>query len=494
MSRSLYARRAHCYGQQAGGPSRREVLEAALAGAAGLLIGGCGSGGFGLSSRRVGKRIIVVGGGFAGLACAHELHHAGYDVNVFEARRRVGGRVVSLTDFAQGKIVEGGGEFIGANHPLWMAYKERFKLELLDAAGDGKLSCPVVIEGKRLDDRDAGSLKEEMDAALRPMIDDARKINADEPWKSADASALDMRSVGDWVAALDASRLCKRAITADLEGVSGVPIGRQSYLGKLAQIKAGGLERYWELGGVCRCKGGNQQLAMRLARSLGPNRVRLGSPVVAIQTTSTVARVSTVDGSTYEADDVVLAIAPAVWRKIQIYPELPALLRVQMGLAVKYLVAVKGRFWKAQNLSPFGFTDGPVSRTWDGTAGQADGEAALVAYSGGPAAEAVRRYETDLRDAAYLANLQKLYPDIGRNYKASRFIDWPADPWTSAGNSFPAPGDVTTIGPLLRKGHGQIHFAGEHTCCKFVGMMEGALNSGVSLARRLALRDGVIDA
>jgi monoamine oxidase len=60
------------------------------------------------------------------------------------------------------------------------------------------------------------------------------------------------------------------------------------------------------------------------------------------------------------------------------------------------------------------------------------------------------------------------------------------------GYSFPAPGQVTTVGPLMYKGVGnRLHFAGEHACYKFAGYMEGALNSGVSLARRLAARDGV---
>jgi monoamine oxidase len=57
--------------------------------------------------------------------------------------------------------------------------------------------------------------------------------------------------------------------------------------------------------------------------------------------------------------------------------------------------------------------------------------------------------------------------------------------------SFPAPGQVTRIGPLLRTGFGKLHFAGEHTSCKFVGYMEGALGSGAELAKRLATRDGV---
>jgi monoamine oxidase len=34
-----------------------------------------------------------------------------------------------------------------------------------------------------------------------------------------------------------------------------------------------------------------------------------------------------------------------------------------------------------------------------------------------------------------------------------------------------------------------LHFAGEHACYKFVGYMEGALNSGVAVAKRIAARD-----
>ena len=71
-------------------------------------------------------------------------------------------------------------------------------------------------------------------------------------------------------------------------------------------------------------------------------------------------------------------------------------------------------------------------------------------------------------------------------------MDWPGDAWTRASYSFPAPGQVTTMGPILREGVGRLHFAGEHACYAFVGYMEGALNAGTALARRLAQRDGVV--
>jgi monoamine oxidase len=71
-------------------------------------------------------------------------------------------------------------------------------------------------------------------------------------------------------------------------------------------------------------------------------------------------------------------------------------------------------------------------------------------------------------------------------------MDWPGMQWVGASYSFPAPGQVTTVGPMLRRGLGRIHFAGEHCCYKFVGYMEGALSSGVELAKRIAERDGVV--
>jgi monoamine oxidase len=73
----------------------------------------------------------------------------------------------------------------------------------------------------------------------------------------------------------------------------------------------------------------------------------------------------------------------------------------------------------------------------------------------------------------------------------SRYMGWPKEEWTMGGYSFPAPGQVTTMGPLMAKGVGRMHLAGEHTCYKFVGYMEGALNSGAAIARKLAKRDGV---
>ena len=107
----------------------------------------------------------------------------------------------------------------------------------------------------------------------------------------------------------------------------------------------------------------------------------------------------------------------------------------------------------------------------------------MCAFSGGVAAETVREWTPAQRRANYLRELGKSYPGIGAAFVNDRFMNWPSDAWTRAGYSFPAPGQVTTVGPLLRKGLEHVHFAGEHASYAFVGFMEGALNSGASLAK-----------
>jgi monoamine oxidase len=439
--------------------------------------------------------VIVVGAGFAGLACAYELHAAGYDVHVFEARSRVGGRVLTVRNIAGGKTAEGGGELLGANHPTVLAYAERFGLEFLDIEDDPEtLRQPILINGLPPDPVLLARAQDEVVRAFAAMTDDARAVNPDQPWITPNAKSLDALSTAEWIARQPIAPLAKKLLDMGLTGNNSVPVARQSYLGNLAQVRGGGLEKYWTDSEAYRCRGGNQQFAERLAAALG-DRVRLNCPIARIDWCDDRASVTDASGRVWTADDVVLAVPPTVWHKIAICPPLPAELNPQMGTAVKYLAVVRERFWEATDTSANARSDGDITYTWHATEGQStapDDAAVLTAFSSADVALRCRAArDQSERDALYRGRFTALYPEFRQYVESGGFYDWVGDPWTLGGYSFPAPGQVATQGPRLHRGLGGLHFAGEHTCYQFVGYMEGGLNSGAALAQRIAQRDGV---
>jgi monoamine oxidase len=471
---------------------RREMLKASLAGAAGLLLSESLAGA--ASRRQPGKHVLVVGAGLGGLSCAYELKSAGYEVTVVEPRYRLGGRVHTLENFLKDRTVEAGGELIGMNHPTWHAYARQFGLNLVELPAEGDAHIPVVLGGEQLEEAEARALWQEIRSALTRINGDAAKVNADEPWKSENAQALDLRTTAEWIDQLDASERCKLGMSVQLTAINGMLPAWQSYLANLAMVKGGGLDDYWTQTDALRCEGGNQQLPEEIADEIGPGNFVLGQRAVRIERpmNEDPLRVTLTSGRVIEADDVVLAAPVSTWGRIRFDPPLPAALTPQMGTNTKFLVAVKQRFWQDVKRSARSLSDGPVTLTWEATAGQPGEEGfCLLAYAGGPASDEAIGWSDKERAEKYLAQLDLAYPGIADHFMHARFVNWHNDSLARGSYSFPAPGQVLAHGPTLTQGLGRLHFAGEHCCYAFIGYMEGALQSGVRLARRLARRDGV---
>ena len=489
MPRSLISQLRSRFGKPIDPVTRREVLQGSIAVGTALLLSGPRA--FARPPKPSGKSVIVIGAGFGGLAAAHELLSAGYQVTILEARNRVSGRVVTFDDFVPGRWVEGGGQWIGSNHPTWVAYAKKFGLDLREYP-ESDYSDPVVIDGKLLSDEEAETLFKEVEKIEARIAKDAKPVVADQPWKTPNAKALDRRTVAEALSGIKAPEQALKFKMAGLASDMSVAADRQSYLGLLAQVKGGGLDKYWTDSETYLCDGGSERLAQKLAEAIGSERILLSTPASSVTIKDDQVVVTGSDGKTFTADDAIMAVPPSVWSQIKFDPPLPEALRPQMGSAVTNLMSLKNRFWLADKHSAYSQSNGNIYETWDGAAlQQGDAPAAMTAFSGGPGAEAMRAIAADKRDAAYVNELEQ-YPNLAQALVGSRFMDWPSTPWTLAGYSNPAPGEVTTVGPLLYAGIGdRLHFAGEHACYKFLGYMEGALNSGASIARRLAVRDGV---
>lgn len=440
-----------------------------------------------------GRKVAIIGAGLSGLSCAYELTAAGIDVIVLEARDRVGGRTLTLRDFPAGRVVEAGGEFIGRVHPTCLAYAERFGLKLREAPEIDEADGPeptCVIDGKRLTADEARALFEEMEELVRELNHWASRVNADEPWKTPNAARVDSESLAGWLKQTRFSTVCRQAFANLMAADNGVDPEKQSLLGLCAVIKGGGLDDYWTESEVFRCDSGNQSLSLKFAEALG-DRVRLSEPVTRVRTHAARAILQTQRGM-YTVDDVVLATPPSTWSQIQFDPPLPATLSPQMGSNYKCLSILRTRYWTAANASPDAWSDGEVQLTWEATEGQpGDDQPVLTAFGGAAASRRTLEVPREQRDEFFRERLEALVPGYAGQVQATRFLDWPNDPWTRASYSFPAPGEVTTIGPVLAAAAGRLHFAGEHACYKFVGYMEGALQSGAAVARRIAISPSI---
>ena len=120
----------------------------------------------GLESRpQPAKRVVIIGGGIAGLVAAFELARQGHEPIVLEAQHRVGGRVYTLRDFAPGLYAEAGAMRIPAVHDLTLSYCQLFGLEMRPFVM-GNPKTLVAIGGQRMTaaeaDREPGRLPFEL--------------------------------------------------------------------------------------------------------------------------------------------------------------------------------------------------------------------------------------------------------------------------------------------------------------------------------------------
>src|SRR5688572_19062833 len=136
--------------------TRREALRAAAGLAGASLLAGCalerpaepdapprGAGG---------PKVVVVGGGIAGLHCARRLLGLGVVAEVREASGRTGGRMFTDRHTFGPQSCEFGGEFVDTGHLTMLDLAAELGLELLDFTTDDPAAAPWVahVGGRRL--------------------------------------------------------------------------------------------------------------------------------------------------------------------------------------------------------------------------------------------------------------------------------------------------------------------------------------------------------
>ncbi|HLZ12680.1 MAG TPA: FAD-dependent oxidoreductase [Candidatus Acidoferrum sp.] len=472
------------------------------------------------SQKKKAGTVAVVGAGLAGLCAAYQLMEANFEVEVFEARDRVGGRTHTLKGIVNKKCMDAGAELIGDNHPLWLHFADKFGVKLTDAKDYG--NSPIRLGNRTLTWDESKKLNRRMEKLITKLTQAAEAIvDPFEPWLNPDARKLDCVSLAHWIRNAKAHPQAKKALQKMLEADGGVVAEKQSLLAVLAMIRGGGLDRFWNDSELHRCEGGSQTLAKAFAAKLKSKgaKLLLGTQVCGLSVTESGATVfyrqlarptvgqdakpitkCPADAKRHTFDFVVLAIPPTVWKTIpkiepsQLNRLLGGATTPQMGANVKYLMPFDTRFWENAALGPNLTEDGLVDMTWETTEAdpENDPQYGMVAFSGAKEAEALSSMTSAARKKHYIECLGPVYRGIEKMLGNAVFVNWPKTPWTLASYCFPAPGEVTKWGPVYKAGFlNRLHFAGEHTCYAYMGYMEGALSSGYRVAARIAVRNKI---
>lgn len=391
------------------------------------------------------------------------LADAGVDVQVFEARGRVGGRVWSqeLVPGDPSTVVERGAEFVLDGYTCLAGWVDRLGLTLANTT-----MSYYVREPRGGEPTDGAA----MAAVAAVLAEDVR----------TDASARSVAAVAEVAAAAGTTDLAAASAFLARVAIScAFPVDRLSANALLEAASA------FEPLPTHRVSGGNQGIALALAERLG-TRVRLGSPVRSVACGEDSVTLW-LDSEHEVFDRVILAVPITILRELPLTPPAPvwkasAWSRVGVGHAAKLHVLLDEPAAASAVLSV-------PDLYWTWVATDASGESQPVAHCFSGSAPALDALELAAGSDRWLSLLARLRPELSLDGRTHLLTTWADDPWSRMAYSADSLGRSHDDDELLARPLGRVHFAGEHTAGEWASLMEGALRSGERAARELLALD-----
>jgi monoamine oxidase len=432
------------------------------------------------------KKIVIIGAGLAGLTTGYRLYRKSFDIHVYEARNRVGGRILSA--FVNGNIAELGAENIadgGSADNINQLIKE-LGLKVLNKTATFNYVFHhngILVSVKEMIKRhnfNLEILKEQLDAlkqTSKSMLDVFTQLfKPDDPLKA-----------------------CLSTMLAGYEGES------------IDQLSTTYVETLYHMikGGICsahqnnntsfaRINDGNSKLPEALAKELG-DRVHLEMPLVSVtKNKQDYYTLTFKDGSSITADILVLAIPCPVYNDITFDEnaipanKLIAIRNICNGNNAKIIVPLSGSFptstiFLNDNLGIFTFVKTMITLYFTRESSlflpqnitQTYAKAQPLLACGFEQSSLPRQKPTYALDKSFV------------RYSGPVGYSWPNDPLAKGTYSYIAPGQETLftslqeddgikVKTLFAPINQQLYFAGEHasTLLDVPGTMEAACQSG----------------
>ncbi|XP_066267397.1 amine oxidase [flavin-containing] B-like isoform X3 [Branchiostoma lanceolatum] len=440
--------------------------------------------------------VVVIGAGISGLCAAKLLHETGLDVQVLEARDRVGGRTYTVSDPSCG-YVDLGGAYVGPTQDRILRVAK--ELDVTTYKVDAEQKAVSYFGGvHRSASFDDPSLLTNNPLALLDMNNFiqqtekfSKQVPLEAPWNAPRAKEWDRMTFKEFIDKECWTSFAKKLLTSILGGLASCETEEMSLLAVLSSLASAGGFQMANAAQERKFVGGSMQVSEKIAALLG-NRVVLSSPVMRIQQEETVAMVTTHSGQQYRAKYIISAVPPPLLHRILFEPPLPDMKiqmvqRMPMGSIIKTNTFYNTAFWKEKGFCGSALSDkGPVNYCMDDT--KPDGtHPAIMGFILSTHAREYCEMSTEQRKQAVCKHYAEVFqcPEFLHpvNYVEQ---NWMAE--TFSGGCYAAtlgPGVMTSFGRELRKPFCRMYFAGTETAVKWAGYMDGAVEAGERAAREV---------
>jgi monoamine oxidase len=389
------------------------------------------------------EKIIIAGGGVAGLFAARELSKQGYGITILEATDRLGGRIHTIRNSSFTQPVEKGVEFIHGNLPLTIQLLEEAEIEYEPVRG----SMVRVSNGtwKTQEDFTLG-----WDELIKKMNSVRKDMTVDEFLKKnfSDDRYTDLRtSVLGFANGFDLADTSKASILAL----------REEWMGEDEQY---------------RIPGGFDQLINFLEKECLRSGciINKSSPVTEIKWEKDNVKIITSNPTIYNATKVIITASLGSFRSEKLIIFKPAIdnyfqaaKKIGFGTVVKVMLEFREAFWEKKKKGiGFLFTSEIIPTWWTQSPSSYP---LLTGWAGGPQAWALETKDDEAILELALRSLSNVFQEkieaLRKMLQASAVANWKNDLYSYGAYSYNLVESVQAKRLLNMPAGETIFFAGE---------------------------------
>jgi monoamine oxidase len=455
------------------------------------------------------SKVLIVGGGIAGLTAGYRLQQAGVPVDIIEANNRLGGRIKTMYNALRTTIpAEMGGEFIDSSHKNLLGLAKELNLKVADLLiSDKELEAETwYFENRKITQKEIIDWFVPLAQKIEQDLVAIGEGDINYRVASPNAKKFDRLSITEYLDTASVEPILKQMLVLAYTTEYGREASEQSCLNLLFMIgtQTDKFHLYGESDERYQITGGNEQIIQRLGKLLN-NSIQTQTILESIRTLSDgrygVSLRSGLKTFTRNYERILLTIPFTALRqvstsKVNLPPiKRKAIAQLGYGYGAKLITSYNQRLWREKYKSSAAtFTDLKFQSTWESSRYTSVKQGLITNFTGGKHSASLSMISPESQAKELLSQLDTIFPGISDVRIPSQVIRayWLGERYFQGSYACLLVGQWTSIAGAEKERVGNIFFAGEHCSSEAQGYMEGGCESGEVAAKEILQDLGVI--